>query len=87
MIRIRVEMLPGGNEEGAYLLGEGFIINDGTSPDRTIGNYTARFGLKRKREWRLASIPSFKREQYNVWYLLLGALAMALGPEAKKAFK
>lgn len=76
MIRIRVEMIPGGIGE-PQLLGEAVIANDGTG-SFTTGNYTACFTLKRGVAWRRGRVEGFKRGSHNAWYLLYHLLKAAL---------
>lgn len=79
MIRVTVEMIPGGDDNLAYVLAQGVIINDDTG-DKTHANYDCGFtrqATKRNREpaiWRAGRVENFPRSSLNVWSLLRRAL-------------
>lgn len=43
MLRVTVEVWPGGNAAAASVVAEGFIANDGTCSDDDLGNYDCAF--------------------------------------------
>lgn len=67
MVRVTIELLPGGFEKGKRTLGVIEIANDGTSADRRFGNYTAElshagmFFGKRKGPFKRAKVRGFLR--------------------------
>lgn len=83
MIRITVEMLPGGDEDKSYVLAQGVIVNDGKGT-KGVGNYT--YGLTRQVKRRgvdpgigyEGSVQDFPRQRLNVWHLLRQCLNDAL---------
>lgn len=79
MIRVTVEMLPGGFGPVQHL-GTAIISNDGTgTPQR--GNYNVRLSPRGnpKRVWRRGRVLRFPRKRRSAWHLLEEALAAALG--------
>lgn len=77
MIRITVEMVPGGVGE-PVLLGRAIIANDGTGT-KTRGNYRGTFWRKQRAPWRCTSVKNFPRQRDSVWHLLHQLLGEALG--------
>ncbi len=84
MIRITIEMVPGGIDAAAYTIAQGVIVNDGHGTQRT-GNY--HYGITRQRKrtgpedpgiWKRGHIESFPRKRQNIWYLLKRVLDDAL---------
>lgn len=84
MIRVTVELIPGGCESLKRHLGTAEIANTGTG-SKTRGDYRARFSRRGQpgSTWRTASIEGFPRKQLGHWHLLLLLLAIALGPSRK----
>lgn len=70
MLRINVELLPYGGEEGAEEIGEMLISNIGTGSAK-FGNYCVTFS-----DGESVEIQSFPREEYDFWKLILWALAL-----------
>ena len=67
MIRVSIDLLPFGQEEGKKRLATMEIANDGTgTPER--GNYKAR--LNPKHEWDEKVVTNFDRKSYPVYKLL-----------------
>ena len=81
MIRITVEMLPGGYEENKKTIASAVIYNTAEfPPGHTRGHYKARLYLRNKKKiWRTATTRNFPRKSKNVWYLLKRILEDALG--------
>lgn len=70
MIRITVELLPGGDESRAKVLGTALIANDGTGT-QTTGNYSYIISGKRSiLKGGQGNILGFRRKSDNVWELL-----------------
>lgn len=77
MIRITVEMWPGGSEENKRTLATADIANDGTG-DRDTGNYIAKFfGKSRRAPLRASHLIGFKRSEYTVWWLVACCAVLA----------
>lgn len=86
MIYVRVELWPGGRKESREILGEAFIVNDGTTSGKSggqLGRYHAmlskRGGFKRGTPqepvadvslWKNGIVGPFKRKQGGGWDLL-----------------
>jgi hypothetical protein len=79
MIRVTVELLPGGNEEGKRHLGTAYIVNEGTG-SAEIGNYRAQFSKWGEPEviWKKGYVRGFPRKGLGPWDLLGVALATVL---------
>ena len=80
MIRVTVEMYPGGGKKGKRLLGMAIIANDGTGTE-TRGNYNAGFGMRTGRTGKMkyyATVENFPRKSLDVWHLLRRCLNKAL---------
>lgn len=71
MIRVTIELLPGGDERKAKVLGTGFIANDGTGTEKR-GNYRASF--LRQRAHQISTVKNFARKSRTAWDLLMEAL-------------
>lgn len=67
MIRVSVDLLPFGQEEGRKRLATIDIANDGTGT-KNRGNYKAR--LNPKLEWEEKVVTNYPRESYHVSKLL-----------------
>lgn len=75
MIRITIEMVPGGNDDHAYLMAQGVIINDGKG---TAGRGNYDYGLTRQTNIpgrdpgisREGKVVGFDRRSRNVWHLV-----------------
>jgi hypothetical protein len=86
MIRVSVELLPGGFTKGRKKLAEVHIANDGTGDPET-GNYMAWFyhsnlPKRYRRKWHrgadnATSVVGFPRQRLNVLNLLARALLNA----------
>ena len=82
VIRVTVELCPGGKEQNKRLLGTAEITND-ESGTKGRGNYICRlfkWGIRR-RLWRESRITNFPRETFGPWDLLFIALFGALGED------
>ena len=79
MLRITVELLPGGDATNPEILGIGYIINDATGTN-SIGNYRVAFSEKgAKRWWKKGKVTSFPRLRLNAWDLLYRSLKSVVG--------
>lgn len=68
MIKVTIEFWNHGDPLDKKVLGEAFIINDGTGAF-TRGNYI--YTLKSKgKHFRKGKIKGFERQRKNVWWLL-----------------
>ena len=80
MIRVTIELLPGGSEDEKSHLGTIDIWNDLSSSNlRSVGNYKARVSRKGqpKSTWKGAEVKGFPRKQkgaYDLLYLVLKAV-------------
>lgn len=75
MIRVTVELVPGGIEELSEVIARAVIANDATHPDHPRrGNYNAKFGKRRTGKIRTATVVDFPRKSRDVWELLRRAL-------------
>lgn len=83
MLRITIEMLPGGMEGASYMLAQGVIINDNTG-SQTIGNYKYGLSGQNKRRGRdpgikyEGEVSGFPRKRRDLWALLKLVLEDAL---------
>jgi hypothetical protein len=83
MIRVTVEILPGGFETGKRTLGVMHIAND-ASGDRFTGNYNVRmFGVNGLRQMGATRIEGFKRTSGHAWELVHEALASIMRRRAR----
>lgn len=83
MIRVSVEMLPRGDDDEAYLLAQGVIINTGGgTPTRGEYDYgltsQASKGNPEPPIWKEGRVDGFPRKRDNVWRLLKRCLDDAL---------
>ncbi len=80
MIRVTVELLPGGREDRKRHLGTAIIVNDG-SGDLSTGNYTVSLSKRGrpKDKWKTGSVRRFPRKRLGAWDLLYRALADTVG--------
>lgn len=91
MIVVKIEMWPGGDEEGAYELGRSYIRNRGDNPRHPHrGNYeikVCRKGHTEFKGWsaikasRQGEVFNWPRLSYNIWRLVLRALMDAFPEE------
>ena len=77
MLRITIELLPGGNKSKAKVLAEGIITNLGTSKGEQTGDYKYKFKQK-GRIWREGKLMGFPRKKYGIWALLYSILWLEL---------
>lgn len=73
MIRVRMELLPGGvDSEANQLLGEIHIVNDVimsmTNPRR--GSYKYTIFKKRRTPWLVGTLRNFPRKSYHPWEMV-----------------
>ena len=74
MLKITVELLPYGREEGKRLLGAMLIANDGTGTPE-VGNYVATMHSEYTgKKPRVARLRNFKRRKQSCWSLVGGFL-------------
>jgi len=83
MIRVTIELLPLGYEEGKEKIGEVIIFNDGTGTP-AIGNYKVKLMktpkyAKTKGVWKSGKVKDFPRLAMGPYDLLLRALAACIG--------
>lgn len=71
MIRVSIDLLPYGSEEGKKRLATMDIANDGTGTSER-GNYKVR--LHPNKEWDEKVVTNFPRKSYPVYKLLYLAL-------------
>lgn len=70
MIRVTVELLPNGSEDGKRTLGTLDIAND-TTGDESIGNYSGTLHAEYTDEaGRRGWVRGFKRQDQSVWSLI-----------------
>lgn len=79
MIRVTVELLPYGYEEGKVMIASGTITNDGTGT-LELGNYRARFESDGK---AFAAEHRGHRRGDGILPLLLACLAQAFGKKLR----
>lgn len=80
MVVIKVELWPRGNSKEAELIGMATIINDGSSPRDTRGNYNYSFSKRGgKGILRQGMVKGFPRKDLGAWDLLYRALRNAFG--------
>ena len=85
MIRITVEMLPGGDESKKHLLADADIFNDG-SGSPWLASYGFRLRGANGRVMRAGHVGEFKRAQFHVWWLIAAVLLKAF-PGMDRAFR
>ena len=69
MVKITIELWPGGNREKAILLGEGEISNN-LSGTETSGNYFYRLTAHKGKMAVSGGIQGYQRKRHSVWYLI-----------------
>lgn len=80
VIRVTVEMVPGGDDDRAYVLAQGVIVND-CSGTTEVGNYEYGFTGQARRAGhdpgikRQGRVRGFDRKRKDVWQLLKECLA------------
>jgi hypothetical protein len=78
MLRITIELLPGGSEARKRTLATGTITNLGTGSP-TQGNYFADLRDAAGRPWRHVTLNSFPRKRLLAWDLLYRVLKNLVG--------
>ncbi len=79
MIRITVEMLPGGNEKKKHILCTGTITNTMDAPGRPrMGNYDVVLTGKTGRVYRKGRVVGWPRTSRHVWQLIWTAIGDAI---------
>lgn len=79
MLRVNIELWPGGRESQKRDMGTLIIANDG-SGDQEIGNYTYTISKwKNEGVWRRGGIKEFNRVKFGSWDLLFRVLRECLG--------
>lgn len=75
MIRIRIELVPHGNDKIIREIGRMEIVNDGTGDNR-IGNYDIRLFRRGSKTTiqNTGKIYSYPRKAYSIWVLLKKAI-------------
>lgn len=83
MIRVTVELLPGGLGPAEHL-GTAFITNDGTGT-KTKGNYSVWLSQRRRPNtvWREGVVKGFRRKRFSSFHLLFLALKSCIGDEER----
>jgi len=85
MIKVTIEMLPGGMELGKYHLGTVFISNDLSASTKgaesPLGNYKVRLTKKDKptQAWKEGYVKGFRRLERGAFDLLYLALKNTIG--------
>ena len=69
MIRVTIEMFPGGKEANKRILGTAIITNDGTGTNK-IGNYKYTLFNKARNKYKQGKIKKFDRQNKIAWRLL-----------------
>lgn len=85
MIRVTVELLPGGDAGRARHLGTAYIANDGTGTE-TTGSYSvmlSRRGMPWS-IWKRGRVQGFPRKRLLAWDLLYRALDGTVGHRNRK---
>ncbi len=78
MLRVTIELLPGGHEHRKRTLATGTITNLGTGSP-TQGNYFVELRDKAGRMWRYGTVNNFPRKRLLAWDLLFRALSSLVG--------
>jgi hypothetical protein len=78
MIRVTIELLPGGREDGKRTLATGTIANTATG-SLSQGTYFADFRDAAGRPWRHGTVTGFPRKRLLAWDLLYRALKNLVG--------
>lgn len=89
MLRVTIELIPGGDERLARKIGEACIVNLGTGTE-TEGNYGVDLhggtpNGNAGHHWKSALFGNFPRKRMGAWDLLLWALSSAIGDRNWKA--
>lgn len=89
MIRIRVELVPGGIDQCAEELGTAEIANDlreSMETEGMMGSYKVKLFKwgKGRRLWKSGSVSGFNRKSRGPWDLLFLALLDTVGERNKK---
>lgn len=85
MIRVTVELLPGGYEEGKRTLGVATISNDmedTMQTDGSLGSYRVKLsksGAKVDETWKTGRVTGLPRKRLGGWDLLFRALRATVG--------
>ncbi len=81
MLRIRIDLLPFGLTSVPKDTWIMEIANDGTSTDKSIGNYIFKIFIKNSNDRLLkgGEIKNFQRKRWSVWYLLYLCLHKVYG--------
>jgi hypothetical protein len=85
MIRVTIQMLPGGDESRARHLGTVEIANEGTGTAQ-MGNYKVRCSkmVKPTQTWKTGAVKGFNRTTRGPHDLLLLALMSVVGPRNRR---
>lgn len=75
MLKVTVELLPGGDESKAKMIGVMLITNDGTGTADS-GNYVAAMMAEYLREPRKGRLTNFNRKTQSCWSLVGGFLKL-----------
>jgi hypothetical protein len=80
MLRITIELVPGGFESGAQVIGQGWITN--TSKLRDLSHYAVQF---EERSWQgrirgpyIGTLTKWPRKQRGAWETVSAALKVAI---------
>lgn len=81
MLRVTVELLPGGDESRKQDLGTAEISLAGASEDAQEGNYNVMLSKwgRPKQAWKRGSVEGFPRKKLGPWDLLFWALTATVG--------
>lgn len=85
MIRVTIELWPGGQEHLKRHLGTIDIANDATG-SATRGNYRARLSRRNNPDgcWKTARVEGFPRKRLGAYDLLFRVLKQVVGPRNKE---
>jgi len=86
MIRVTVELLPLGREEGKRTLATARIWNDG-SGSPFLGSYGFKLHGKSGSLMRAGMIGEYRRRDFSVWWLIAGILRAAFPEVEQRAFR
>lgn len=79
MLRVKIELWPGGQEANKRDMGTLTIANDG-SGDQDMGNYAFSISKwENKGIWKQGEVKGFNRIKFGAWDLLFRVLREALG--------
>lgn len=81
MLRVTVELLPGGDESRKKHMGTAEISLVETSEDAQEGSYSVMLSKwgRPKQAWKRGRIESFPRKKFGPWDLLFWALTVTVG--------